>query len=75
MKKPSRFSRNTKKINAFLDNDEAGKHALEKLQKLNLPIADISKKYADFKDLNTYLCRQKQADNLSVKPKRKGLKR
>lgn len=31
------------KINAFLDNDEAGIQALEKLQKMSLPIVDISK--------------------------------
>lgn len=62
-------------INAFLDNDEAGKRALEKLQKLNLPTVDISKKYAEFKDVNDYLCRKKQAENLSVKPQKRGLKR
>ena len=44
------------KINVFLDNDEAGKKALEKLQKRNLPIVDISKRYAEFKDVNDYLC-------------------
>ena len=37
------------KINAFFDNDEAGKQALKKLQKLNLPVVDISKRYADSK--------------------------
>lgn len=47
------------KINAFLDNDEAGKQALEKLQKLNLPVVDISKRYAEFKDVNDYLCGKK----------------
>lgn len=47
------------KINAFLDNDEAGKQALQKLQKLNLPVVDISKRYADFKDVNDYLCGKK----------------
>ncbi|MDO5664702.1 MAG: toprim domain-containing protein [Bacteroidia bacterium] len=46
-------------INAFLDNDEAGKQALKKLQKLNLPVTDISKRYADFKDVNDYLCGKK----------------
>lgn len=46
-------------INAFLDNDEAGKQALEKLQKMNLPVVDISKRYAEFKDVNDYLCRKK----------------
>ncbi len=47
------------KINAFLDNDEAGKLALEKLQKCNLPVVDISKRYAGFKDVNDFLCRKK----------------
>ena len=47
------------KINAFLDNDEAGKQALEKLIKLKLPIVDISKRYAEFKDVNDFLCGKK----------------
>ena len=47
------------KINAFLDNDEAGKQALEKLQRRNLPIVDISKRYAEYKDVNDYLCGKK----------------
>ncbi len=48
-----------KLINAFLDNDKGGKQALEKLQKLNLPVRDISKRYAEYKDVNDYLCRKK----------------
>lgn len=51
------------KINAFLDNDEAGKQALQKLQKLKLPVADISKRYANFKDVNDYLCGEKLPKN------------
>lgn len=47
------------KINAFLDNDDAGKQAFEKLQKRNLPVMDISKRYAEFKDVNDYLCGKK----------------
>lgn len=59
------------KINAFLDNDEAGKQALQKLQKLNLPVADISKRYADFKDVNDYLCGKKvEIQQTNIKPKR-----
>lgn len=49
------------KINAFLDNDEAGKLALEKLQKHNLPVVNISNRYADFKDVNDFLCGKKTA--------------
>lgn len=47
------------KINAFLDNDVAGKQALGKLQKHNLPVVDISKRYAEFKDVNDFLCGKK----------------
>lgn len=46
-------------INAFFDNDEAGQQALKKLQKLNLPVSDISKRYAEYKDVNDYLCGKK----------------
>jgi len=47
------------KINAFLDNDEAGQQALGKLQNLKLPVVDISKRYAEYKDVNDYLCGKK----------------
>ena len=66
-----------KKINAFLDNDDAGKLALGKLQKLNLPMMDISKRYAEYKDVNDYLCGnklpqfQKKETNEPEKPKPK----
>ena len=59
------------KINAFLDNDEAGKQALQKLQKCNLPIIDISKCYAEFKDVNDFLCGKKmEITPTKLKPKR-----
>ena len=48
-----------KKINAFLDNDDAGKKALEKLQKWSFPVMDISKRYAEYKDVYDYLCGKK----------------
>ena len=60
-------------INAFLDNDEAGKRALEKLQKLNLSVVDISKRYADFKDVNDFLCRKKM-EKIILKTSQKSLK-
>ena len=47
------------KINVFLDNDEGGRQALDKLQNLKLPIVDYSKKYAEYKDVNDYLCGEK----------------
>lgn len=46
-------------INVFLDNDEGGKQALERLQTMKLPFVDISKKYADYKDVNDFLTGKK----------------
>lgn len=58
-------------INALLDNDEAGQQALKKLRNLNLPVADISKRYAGFKDVNDYLCGKKmEIPQTKQKPKR-----
>lgn len=59
------------KINAFLDNDEAGKQALQKLLKQKLSVVDISKRYAEFKDVNDYLCGKKmEIPTTKLKPKR-----
>lgn len=59
------------KINTFLDNDKSGKQTVEKLKKMNLPIIDYSKKYADYKDVNDYLCGKKiqKKSNQNFKPK------
>lgn len=55
-----------KQINAFLDNDEGGKQAFQKLQKLNLPVVDISKRYAEFKDVNDFLTGRKLSKNIKT---------
>ena len=55
----------------------SGQLALEKLQKLNLSVVDISKRYTEFKDVNDYLCgkklpqfQKKQANEIEIqKPK------
>lgn len=71
LKKAIPFLSKHTQINAFLDNDEAGQQALGKLQKLNLPVADISKRYAGFKDVNDYLCGKKmETPQTKQKPKR-----
>ena len=70
LKKALLYLSKHKLFNAFLDNDEGGKQALEKLQKLNLPVRDISKRYAEFKDVNDYLCGKKLAKKQSeIAPK------
>ena len=62
------------KINAFLDNDEAGKQALDKLQSRNFLIVDISKRYAEYKDVNDYLCGKKMTKNQTKITKSKGIR-
>lgn len=55
-------------IYAYLDNDEGGKSAIQKLKKSGLPVTDCSKLYADDKDLNDFLKRmikQKPAQNIT----------
>ena len=42
-------------INAFLDNDKAGKQALERLAKSSLPVCDCSTYYPNSKDFNDHL--------------------
>ena len=64
------------KINSFLDNDDAGRAALKKLQSLKLPVEDISGRYSNFKDLNDYLCHKKHAvvQKAPIQNMKRGLK-
>ena len=48
-------------VNAYLDNDAAGKKTLEVLRRMNLPVNDCSILYREHKDLNDFLCRKNQA--------------
>ncbi|NLX80345.1 MAG: hypothetical protein GXZ03_02125 [Proteiniphilum sp.] len=64
------------KINSFLDNDDAGRAALKKLQSLKLPVEDISGRYSNFKDLNDYLYHKKHAvvQRTPIQNMKRGLK-
>ncbi len=44
-----------KRIIAFLDNDAAGRKAVETIRMLNIPVTDHSNYYKDYKDINEYL--------------------
>lgn len=61
---------NYKHIHCFLDNDEAGLRALQKIrQKYGLRVVDSSKGYAKHKDLNDYLCeRSGKMENRQTQP-------
>ena len=55
-------------IYAYLDNDEPGKSAMQKLKKSGLPVTDCSNLYATDNDLNDFLQRmvkQKSTKNIA----------
>jgi hypothetical protein len=58
-------------IATFLDNDDAGKRAVQKLKSCYRNVTDQSEFYASHKDLNDYLCSKKP---LPEKRMRKGFK-
>ena len=62
-------------VNAYLDNDAAGKKTLEVLRRMNLPVNDCSILYREHKDLNDFLCRKNQALISPPRMKVRGLKR
>ena len=62
-------------VNAYLDNDAAGKKTLEVLWRMNLPVNDCSSLYGEHKDLNDFLCRKNQALISPPRMKSRGLKR
>lgn len=47
-----------KVVNAFMDNDEAGKRALEQPAKKELNVQDCSNHYPNCKDFNAYLVKR-----------------
>lgn len=50
-------------VRAFLDNDEAGRKALQSIQSSGIKVEDMSRHYARYKDLNEYhvaQCKQQQ---------------
>lgn len=50
-------------VRAFLDNDEAGRKALQSLRSAGIKVEDMSRHYARYKDLNDYhvaRCKQQQ---------------
>jgi DNA primase len=61
-------------VYAYLDNDEAGKEALQKLIQLKLPITDCSKMYVNHKDLNEFLKQMKGQKVTQIIPKSRRMK-
>jgi hypothetical protein len=62
-----------KSISLFLDNDQAGKRAVQKLESICKDVIDYSFLYSNYKDLNEYLCRKLKIQHQDLK-KKSGLK-
>lgn len=73
--KAVQFLSKHKQINAFLDNDNAGKRVVEKLQQLQLPVKDYSKSYNQCKDLNDFLSGKKLSKSNVKTIKSRGIRR
>lgn len=74
LKKAIPFLSKHAQIYAYLDNDEGGKQALQKLAKLKLPVTDCSKMYANHKDLNEFLKQMKRQKTNQIIPKFRRIK-
>jgi hypothetical protein len=61
-------------VYTYLDNDEAGRTATELIRSANSTVYNRSTKYAEFKDLNDFLC-QKPRVKPEVKKKKLGIRR
>ena len=56
-------------VRAFLDNDEAGRQALQVLQSAGMSVEDVSRHYGGYKDRNEYhVSRQKAMEQRQKKP-------
>ena len=55
-------------VRAFLDNDEAGRQAFQAIQSSGIKVEDLSRHYAQYKDLNEYhVSRQKAMEQKQKK--------
>jgi len=61
-------------IYTYLDNDDAGRKATELIKSANSTVYNRSTQYAEYKDLNDYLCGKKQVVKSEVQKKKTGLK-
>lgn len=64
IKKVLPFLKAHKNIYAFLDNDESGRKAFQKIKSSCFSVDDMSIRYAGYKDLNDYLCGKKQVQEM-----------
>lgn len=62
-------------VQAFFDNDQAGRQALHSLQSAGINVEDMSRHYARYKDLNEYHVAQRTGQKQVIPPRKRGLRR
>lgn len=60
------FLKEHKNIDAYLDNDEGGRKAIQKTKSSSFSVNDMSVRYAEYKDLNDCLCGKKQVQEMKT---------
>lgn len=62
-------------VQAFFDNDQAGRQALHSLQSAGINVEDMSRHYSRYKDLNEYHVAQRTELKQVIPPRTRGLGR
>ena len=62
-------------VRAFFDNDPAGRQALQAIQSTGIKVEDMSRHYAQYKDLNDYHVAQRTELKQVMPPPKRGLRR
>ena len=62
-------------VQAFFDNDQAGRQALHSLQSAGINVEDMSRHYSRYKDLNDYHVTQRTELKQVIPPRKRGLGR
>lgn len=62
-------------VQAFFDNDQAGRQALHSLQSAGINVEDMSRHYSRYKDLNEYHVAQRTGQKQVIPPRKRGLRR
>lgn len=62
-------------VQAFFDNDQAGRQALHSLQSAGINVEDMSRHYFRYKDLNEYHVAQRTGQKQVIPPRKRGLRR
>lgn len=62
-------------VECFLDNDEAGRRALQTIREACIDAKDRSDIYSSYKDLNEWLCLESKSQKQAQMPRKRGFRR